>query len=79
MADPGCDGWRDRMKAKGESDRQAFSRRLMSQGYNGMLVRSFVKGAKPDDINIVLWNWGEALPSRLIPMDDDGRLSSPNS
>lgn len=68
-------GWRDEMKAAGLSQTQAFSRRLIAQGFHGLLVRSFAPGASSDDLNLVLWSWGERAPSRLTPVDEEGRLS----
>lgn len=67
--------WRDEMKAKGEAETQAYARRLSAAGYHGLLVRSFAPGADSDDINLVLWNWGNALPSLLTVIDDENRLS----
>lgn len=72
VADP---SWRDRMRASGESTTQAFARRLIAQGHHGLLVRSFAPGATADDLNLVLWSWGNALPARLTLVDDEGRLS----
>ncbi len=71
LADP---AWRDRMKKTGEAPTQAFARNLAGKGFNGMLVRSFVKGATEADLNLVLWRWGSDLPSRLTLIDDEGRL-----
>ncbi|MBB6014070.1 RES domain-containing protein, partial [Aquamicrobium lusatiense] len=28
-----------------------------------------------DDLNLVLWRWGDAAPCRLTLIDDEGRLS----
>lgn len=67
-------GWRDQMKARGEARTQAFARRLISAGYNGLLVRSFAAGQGADDLNLVLWTWGATAPSRLAPVDDENRL-----
>jgi RES domain-containing protein len=67
--------WRDQMKATGEAVTQAFARKLIALGYHGLLVRSFAPGATADDVNLVLWTWGDALPSRLTLIDDEGRLS----
>jgi RES domain-containing protein len=72
LADP---GWRDQMKASGGSRTQAFARRLMESGYQGLLVRSFAQGATGSDLNLVLWKWGSTGPSRLILIDDENRLS----
>ena len=40
-----------------------------------MLVRSFAAGAGPDDVNLVFWRWGNRLPSRIVVIGDQGRLS----
>lgn len=60
LTDP---SWRDQMKDVGESKTQRFARELVADGYNGMLVRSFAKGAAADDLNLVLWKWGNAVPA----------------
>lgn len=67
--------WRDQMKAAGEATTQAFSRRLIARSFHGLLVRSFAPGAAADELNLVLWIWGDAPPSRLVLIDDEGRLS----
>lgn len=67
--------WRDEMKASGEAGTQAFARRLVSDGYHGLLVRSFAPAARNDDLNLVLWRWSDAAPCRLTLVDDEGRLS----
>ncbi len=68
-------GWREQMRLKGEAATQIFARRLIAEGYSGLLVRSFAKGASPDDLNLILWLWGETTPSRLTLIDDENRLS----
>lgn len=72
LADP---GWRDEMRMQGAARSQHFARELAADGYNGMMVRSFAKGAGADDTNLVLWRWGDAAPSRLTLIDDEQRLS----
>ncbi|RWK66828.1 RES domain-containing protein [Mesorhizobium sp.] len=67
--------WREQMKTSGESRTQAFARRLIAASHNGMLVRSFAPGASTDDLNLVLWKWGDKAPSRLTLIDDENRLS----
>ena len=67
--------WRDQMKASGEARTQAFAKRLIADGYQALLVRSFALGAAKDDMNLVLWTWGDAAPARLILIDDENRLS----
>jgi RES domain-containing protein len=67
--------WRDQMKAAGEAQTQAFAHRLGAAGYHGLLIRSFAAGAAADDLNLVLWQWSDALPCRLTLIDDEDRLS----
>ena len=67
--------WRDQMKASGEARTQAFALRLVTAGYNGLLVRSFAPGSTDEDLNLVLWRWGDKAPARLILIDDENRLS----
>jgi len=67
--------WRDQMKANGEATTQAFARRLIDAGYNGLFVRSFAAGSSAEDLNLVLWRWSAATPIRLVLIDDEGRLS----
>ena len=66
--------WRDRMKTDGEAPTQAFAARLAAEGFHALLVCSFARGANVDDLNIVLWQWSDQPPSRLILVDDEGRL-----
>jgi RES domain-containing protein len=67
--------WRDEMEAKGEAQTQTLARTLIGKGYRGLLVRSFANGATENDLNLVLWRWGDAPPARLSLVDDEGRLS----
>jgi RES domain-containing protein len=72
LADP---TWRDQMRTAGEARTQRFARDLIAVGYNGLLVRSFAKGAGAGDTNLVLWKWGANAPSHLELVDDEDRLS----
>ena len=67
--------WRDEMIANGESATQAFARRLIVAGYAALLVPSFARSAAPTDLNLALWRWGDAAPTRLVLIDDENRLS----
>ncbi len=72
LADP---SWRDQMRSGGKAATQIFAEALMAEGYHGLLVRSFARGAGEADLNLVLWRWGDAAPARITLIDDDGRLS----
>lgn len=71
LADP---TWRDQMQARGEARTQSFARRLIDEGYQGLIVRSFTPGAESADLNVVLWKWGSEPPSVLVLIDDENRL-----
>jgi len=67
--------WRDEMSATGEARTQGFARRLISAGYNGLVVRSFAPGATAEDMNLVLWKWSDSAPTRLVVIDEEKRLT----
>ncbi|MBX3598283.1 MAG: RES domain-containing protein [Rhizobiaceae bacterium] len=67
--------WREQMRRQGEARTQTFARELVGAGFSGLLVRSFAVGATDDDLNIVLWRWGDSPPALLTLIDDEGRLS----
>jgi RES domain-containing protein len=73
LADP---TWRDQMKATGKARTQIFTEALMADGFDGLLVRSFARGATDDDINLIVWTWSDSAPSRLTLIDDEGRLAT---
>lgn len=67
-------GWRDEMRSLGRAKTQVFAAELAAEGFSGLLVRSFARGAGEADRNLVLWRWSDALPHRLTVIDDEGRL-----
>jgi len=70
LADP---GWRAKLLDGHSVPTQDFARRLVTDGYSGLLTRSFAKGASGIDLNIVLWRWtGEGCALNII--DDENRL-----
>ena len=48
--------------------------RLIAAGYWGMRVQSFALGTEADDLNLVFWHWSDRRPSRVVVIDDEGRL-----
>lgn len=71
LADP---AWRMKMLEGNKVPTQDLARALIRDGFAGLLIRSFAKGATPGDFNIVLWSWtGEGCS--LAVVDDEGRLS----
>lgn len=71
LADP---AWRARMNRGEPVPTHDFTRVLIAEGFAGLLVRSFARGAGPDDLNLVLWHWGRP-GARLELIDDEGRLT----
>ncbi len=67
-------GWRRQMLGGVVPASQALADRLASAGFVGMRVRSFVAGARPDELNLVLWRWSDRRPNRIAVIDDEGRL-----
>ena len=71
LADP---AWRRRMLDGDRVPTQDMARALIADGFAGLLVRSFAKGASGSDLNIVLWTWtGKGAALRVV--DDEDRLS----
>ena len=68
--------WRRDRREGRVSASQALADRLLCGGYAGMLAPSFRVGASPEDRNLVLWSWSDALPSRVRLLDDEGRLAA---
>ncbi len=68
-------GWRPRPR-----ERRGFRhRRRWPIGWSrpvfvGMRVRSFAAAAEPDDLNLVFWRWSDRGSSRIVVIDDEGRL-----
>lgn len=65
--------WRTRMLVSEPVPTQEFAERLIADGYAGLLVRSYARGADRDALNLVLWRWN-VDGARLTLIDDDGRL-----
>jgi RES domain-containing protein len=51
-----------------------LARRLIADGAAGILAPSFVRGATPGDVNLVLWDWSGRLPHKVVVFDPSGRL-----
>lgn len=66
--------WRTRMLDGQEVPTQRFAGNLIADGFAGLLIRSFAKGASESDLNIVLWNWTRT-GCTLGVVGDEGRLS----
>lgn len=70
LADP---GWRAAMLDGRPVPTQDFARALVTDGFAGLLIRSFAKGSSETSLNIVLWRWtGDSCALEVI--DDEDRL-----
>ena len=65
-----CPTWKEDMLERGLSDSQALANRLIDAGFAGMRVRSYIRNATPDHINLVLWDWGGEDSGQLVSLDD---------
>ena len=70
LADP---GWRAAMLDGKPVPTQDFAKALISDGYVGLLVRSFAPGTTAANLNLVLWRWS-GTDTKLDVIDDEGRL-----
>lgn len=52
----------------------ALALHLIDQGIAGVRVPSLAHNASHDDVNLVFWDWGHALPHRVVAIDDEQRL-----
>ena len=69
-ADLAANDWRIRMRDEGAAPTQHLADRLTAEGFAGMRVPSYARGAGEGDLNAVLWRWDGML--RVV--DDEGRL-----
>ena len=65
-----CPTWEEDMDKKGVSGSQALANRLITAGFAGMRVRSYVRNVTPDHVNLVLWDWGDEDSGQLVLLDD---------
>jgi RES domain-containing protein len=66
-------GWRAAMLDGRPVPTQDFAKTLISDGYAGLLVRSFAPGTTTANLNLVLWRWSGS-DAKLDVIDDEGRL-----
>ena len=74
QAEIDCPAWRNDMFSGRMPASQALADRLIAAGFAGMRVGSYALGASDRDVNLVLWRWGEELPSRVVLIDEEHRL-----
>lgn len=65
----------ERSMGKGlEVESHVLAERLITEGFVGMIVPSFVRNAPLGAMNIVLWTWSDNLPHKVEVEDPEGRL-----
>ncbi len=70
-----CRNWEREMLTGIVPASQLLADRLISAGYVGMRVQSFAPGTGTDDLNLVLWRWGNHRPGKVVLIDDEERLA----
>lgn len=78
LSELGC-AWLDFLLAGRDAPSWRVVDALKGNGFAGMLVPSFAAGARPDQINLILWRWGPDLPTRIKVYDPDSRLPTDQS
>lgn len=73
IEDMAC-AWLVHLRAGTEAPSWLLVDRLRADGFVGMLAPSFAHSAGPANHNLILWEWGEALPARVAVYDPEGRL-----
>ncbi len=70
MASP----WFADAAARREPASWRLARRLIAGGAAGVIAPSFAAGAHARDVNLVLWDWGDRPPHKVLVFDPSGRL-----
>ena len=73
LADMAC-SWFALASAATAPPSWGIARRLIAQGFAGILVPSFAIGAADADQNLVLWDWSAVAPHKVLVFDPSGRL-----
>lgn len=67
LADP---SWRYKMLSGKTVPTQDLAEAAIADGFAGIVVPSYARGASSDSLNLVLWSW----EGRITLVDDDDRL-----
>jgi RES domain-containing protein len=76
-ADMACP-WEDMASRRLVPPSWELTRRLAERGIAGIIAPSFAPGATAIDRNVIFWRWSDALPHRVVVVDDEGRLPRNN-
>jgi len=58
---------------------QQVARNLIQLGAAGVIVPCFSRTARPNNANLVFWDWCDVKPHKVIVIDDTGRLPNDQS
>lgn len=78
LADLAC-AWKKLMLERKPVPSWKVAERMAGKGHAGMLVPSFFVGATQKHVNLVLWTWGDELPTMVRVHDPDGKLPTDRS
>jgi RES domain-containing protein len=67
-------GWYSFLAENREPPSWRVARRLIDEGAAGILAPSFAPGAVRGNDNLVLWDWSDKPPRRIVVIDPSGRL-----
>ena len=73
MADLAC-AWEDLAAHGVEPSSWHLAKRMIGEGYAGIIAPSFAPGAGLADRNVVFWRWSDDLPHKVLVIDDEARL-----
>jgi RES domain-containing protein len=73
VADLACT-WEDLSARAVEPPSWNLARRLIGEGYAGIITPSFAPRAGSADRNVVFWRWSDERPHKVSVMDDETRL-----
>ena len=63
--------WEDDVSKGNIPTSHLVAAKLTEAGYAGMLVKSFAFAATSDDVNLVLWDYGNSLPRKIELIHDE--------
>ncbi|SLN73305.1 RES domain protein [Falsiruegeria litorea R37] len=72
-----CPNWMGEMLSGRVPASHTVADQLIANGFAGLRVQSFARGATPRDVNVVFWRWGDTPPEMIRVIDSDGRLPGP--
>lgn len=66
--------WRYKLIKGDVPESHEAANQLLDDGFNGVIVPSFVRNANASDFNLVLWHWNHDEDNVMTVIDDQSRL-----